>query len=310
MLEINTIQDFFNLPLEARNEIQKALRTKDRLEQFIISQRKKVGQEVKPVDAAHWEECRSCKSGGQPGWVWIEQRRDDNDIHPSQINKCMKVLFYSCTGQTSHIEERHEPRMQLIFDLGHAWHDTMQRYGRKGAWVESNNYFPELSIDPDAELPDGTPALPVAHRYWIRGSADALLQNYYLPKVPGVGDAVIRVIHEYKTINSGGYSKLTSPKPEHKRQATLYAGVFNVPLVVYVYTNKDNCGMQDFPVAFDHSIWSDITQKCELVQHYVNAEQMPPWEVTSAVLNPRECEECSYRKLCQPPLVQLGRRSA
>lgn len=311
MLEVNTIQDFYNLPLQARNEIQKALRTKDRLEQYIISQRKKVGQEVKPADAAHWAECRSCKPFGQPGFVWTEQRRDDNDIHPSQINKCLKVLYYSCTGKTAQLEERHEPRIQLIFDLGHAWHDVLQKYGRKGAWVSPKDYFPEISIDPDAVTAEGYPVLPVAHRYWIRGSADALLKNYFLPNVPGLGEVSVRVIHEYKTINNGQYSKLTSPKPEHKRQATLYAGVFDVPLVVYLYTNKDNCAVQDYPVAFDHSIWADITKKCDLVQYYVNNEQDPPWEATSAVQNPRECDDCGYRRLCQPPLVQLGgRRSA
>jgi len=309
MIEINTIQDFFNLPLQSRYEIQKALRTKDRLEQFIIGQRKVVGQEVKPVDAAHWSECRACTKTGQPGWVWVEQRRDDNDIHPSQIDKCIKTLYYACTGQTAQAEEKHEPRLQLIFDLGHAWHDVLQKYGRRGAWVEPQDYFHEVPIDPDAMTPDGQPVLPVAHRYWIRGSADALLQRYSLANVPGLGDVVIRVIHEYKTMNSGQFTKLTSPKPEHKRQANIYAAVFNVPLVVYLYTNKDNCGMQDFPVPFDHSIWSEIATKCDQVQYYVNNEMMPPWEETSAVKNPRECEGCGYLKLCQPPLVQLRRKA-
>lgn len=308
MLEINTIDQFMALPTQARDEIQKAIRAKDRLEAFLKSQNKRVGQiQVRPE--SHWQQCPKCAPFGQPGWVWHqeEEERDDSDIHPSQINKCFKFLYYSCTGAAGELEEFIDPRLQMIFDIGHAWHITVQRYGKRGAWCPPELYHPEVSIDPDAMAFDGTPALPVANYYWIRGHVDALIDRYEIDNVPGIGPVAIRLIHEYKTINSGQYSKLNRPKPEHKFQATVYAAVFNVPIVVYLYTNKDDCKTADFPVPFDHTIWADVVQRIQTVQYYVNNNFEPPWDVTSATRNPSECMDCGFRKKCQPPLRQIGR---
>lgn len=314
MLELNTIAEFQALPTNLQAEVQKALKTKDRLDEYLRTLNKKAGEEVKPSAAAHWEECLKCKPLGQPGWLWVEQSRDDSDIHPSQINKCLKFLYLSCTGQVASMEEFVEPRLRLIFDMGHAWHDTVQRYGRKGAWCAPEHYHPEAKIDPNATAHDGTPLLPIAHQYWIRGSADAVIDKYVCNNVPGLGDVSVRLIHEYKTINSNGFSKLTRPKPEHKFQATIYSAVFDAPIVVYLYTNKDNCYLADYPVAFDNGIWGEVTQKIKKVQHYVDSGQAPPWEETSAVKNASECMECGFRKLCAPPMVNLtaapGRRFA
>jgi CRISPR/Cas system-associated exonuclease Cas4 (RecB family) len=320
MLEINTIAEFQQLPTNLQSEIQKALRTKDRLEEFLRSLNTKAGQSQltegwKPCPHCLTEQpgtCRHCAAGGQPGWLWAKEGRDSSDIHPSQINRCLKLLWYSCNGQQDQAEEYIDPRLRMIFDIGHAWHDVMQRYGRMGAWGASEHYHKEVPIDPNAVAFDGTPVLPLAHQYWIRGAADAVIDRYECRNVPGIGDVSVRMVHEYKTINSGGYSKLTRPKPEHKFQATIYAAVFNVPLVVYLYTNKDNCQTADFPLPFDTGIWNEVAQKILKVQHYTNADQEPPWEETSATKNPQECMECGYRNLCKPPMVKLtaspGRR--
>jgi CRISPR/Cas system-associated exonuclease Cas4 (RecB family) len=313
VLEINTIQDFQSLPFEVQAEIQKSIKAKDRLEGFLRSLNKKVGQDSKPNHEAKWEECSKCKpfwevAQGQKGWVFYDRSRNDNDVHPSQINKCLKFLFYSCAGFTDQMEEFIDPRLRMIFDIGHAWHDTIQRYGRMGAWGDPANYHKEVRIDPEATAHDGTPILPIANKYWIRGSVDALLTKYEMYNVPKVGDVSIRLIHEYKTMNSGQFSKLTRPKPEHKYQATIYSAVFNVPIVVYLYTNKDTCNMNDFPVPFDNSIWTEVVQKIDRVQYYVENDITPPWEDTSAVQNPAECMECGFRKICSPPLSQLGKK--
>lgn len=314
MLEINTIADFQALPLEIQTEIQKSVRAKDRLELFLTGLNKRTGQETKPTHQARWEDCSCCRPfwerAGEKGRIYREQSRDDRDIHPSQINKCLKALFYACAGYTDSFEEYVEPRIRMLFDLGSAWHDTMQRYGRMGAWGDPTFYHKETPIDPDARTPEGQPVLPIADRYWIRGSADAVLTRYYLPQVPRVGDVYIRLVHEYKTMNAGQYTKLTRPKPEHKYQATMYSAVFDVPLVVYLYTNKDNSQMADFPVPFDYTIWTEITRKIDAVQYYVNENILPPWEQTAAILNPAECMECGYRRICSPPLTQIGRKVA
>lgn len=302
MIEINTIQQFLSLSLVQQQEIQKALKTKERLEHFLISMNRR--SRAPKAEKGQWVQCGKCVSTGQPGWVWWEER-DDSDVHPSQIHKCLKFLWYSCNGQAHQMEEYIEPRLRMIFDIGSAWHAVIQGYGRKGAWCEPQFYRDEAVIDPDTVTHDGTPVLPLAHHFWIRGHVDAVIERYFVPNVPGLGDVMIRIVHEYKTINANGFSKLTRPKPEHKQQATIYSAVFDVPIVVYVYTNKDDCKLIDFPVPFDPVLWNEIVQRIQKVQYYVNTEQPPPWEETSASSNPRECMECGFRKICEPPLAQI-----
>lgn len=307
MLEINTINQFLELPTQLRDEVQKAIKAKERLDNWLRSQNKRAGVEKAKIDP-HWEQCRSCAPWGQPGWVWKEDHdRDNSDIHPSQIQKCVKALWFACSGYAGQLEEFIDPRLQMIFDLGHLWHSVLQRYGSRGAWGPPELYQAEVPIDPDAKTFDGHPVHPLAEQYWIKGHVDAVVDKYFLENVPGIGPMSIRLVHEYKTINSNNYTKLTRPKPDHKYQATIYAAVLDVPIVVYLYTNKDDCKTADFPVPFDHTIWNEVVQKIVTVQEYVNGQQVPPWEITSAVKNQAECMECGYRKLCQPPLKQIGR---
>jgi hypothetical protein len=49
MLELNTIADFQRLPFELQANVQKALRTKDRLEDFLRGLNKKPGDPTKPT---------------------------------------------------------------------------------------------------------------------------------------------------------------------------------------------------------------------------------------------------------------------
>ena len=307
MLEINTVSEFLALPTPLRDEVQKAIRAKDRLDNWLRSQNKRVDSAPKKMEP-HWEPCRSCKKWDQPGWVWKEEHeRDNSDIHPSQIGKCMKALWFACAGYADQLEEFIEPRLQMIFDIGSLWHLIMQGYGSRGAWGPKERYQAEVPIDPDATTFDGHPVHPVAAHYWIKGHVDAVVDKYEIEHVPGIGPMSIRLVHEYKTINSNQYSKLLRPKPEHKYQATIYAAVLDIPIVVYMYTNKDDCKTADFPVPFDHTIWNEVVTKISQVQHYVNNNETPPWELTSAVSNSAECESCGFRKACQPPLIQLGR---
>lgn len=304
MLEINTIKDFLSLPTNVRDDIQKAIRAKDRLDDFLRSQNHSANR---PIITPHWEACKKCTKWNQPGWVWVEEhKRDNSDIHPSQMDRCLKSIVYACSGQADNLERIIEPRFQQLLDLGTAWHSVMQGYGKSGAWGNPEVYHPEVSIDPDAVDINGNPVHELASYYWIKGHVDAIIDRYEV-NVPGLGPIAIRLVHEYKTININGFSKLNRPKPEHKMQATIYSAVFDIPIVVYLYTNKDDNKMADYPVPFDHTIWNDVINKINKVQDYTEANQLPPWEETSAVLNPMECGECGYRRLCQPPLKKLGK---
>ena len=146
--------------------------------------------------------------------------------------------------------------------------------------------------------------------YWIKGHVDALIDPYVIT-VPGIGNVAIRIVHEYKTINSNGYRSLTNkPKSDHVWQATIYSMMLDAPIVVYIYTNKDNCQQADFPIPFDYNLWAKIEEKIRKIQYYVEAKMAPPWEETNAVLSPRECIECPYLKLCEPPQSAVQKLTA
>lgn len=295
MLEIMTIGDYMALPALQREEIQKALRVRDRLDKWLD---RVVNTKRPPLLQSEWKKCKACDPE-YPGWV-LHEPRNNSDIHPSQVNKCIKKLWYDCAGYAQYQEEHIEPRLQRTFDLGHAWHHTVQGYGRGGAWCDKEHYHDEVEIDPDKLGPDGRPTLPVAHHLWIRGSVDAIIDRYVIPDVPTLGDVTVRMVHEYKTINSNGFTNLKRPKPEHKWQAMIYSAVFDVPLVVFLYLNKDTSAQIDYPIQFDGALWQQIEQKLLTVRHYIEADQFPPWEITSAVKDPAECKECGYLKICEP----------
>ena len=325
MLTVHTISDWFRLPGSTQTAILKNLRTKTRLEDWLRSLNdKKKRMFTKPF----YMKCKEC---GGKGKFWVEPR-DSSDIHPSQITKCSQKLWFDCSAvemdwptefdengnptKTERMlvpyykiaEEYIEPKLRMIFDLGHGVHDMFQKYGMRGAWGDKRAYFPEFPIDPDKKNQQGDTLLPNAEAFWIKGSVDALLHPYII-HVPGIGDVSLRVIHEYKSINDNGYSRLNSPKADHKWQATIYSKVLNVPIVVYIYLNKNNSFMADFPVPFDPGLWNAIEDKIDAVQRNVEAGTRFPWEETSAVLNPRDCTECGYHKICNPPAPTKKTRS-
>lgn len=297
MLTINTIPEFYALPEHYRIAILRAIDTKTRLVDWL---------DKKSREPKRWHKhsfigkCRECDGAGQ----YKHSPRDSRDIHPSQITKCIKKIWFDCSVSEVtdkdgdavpyyvYSEEYVDPYLQMIFDQGHGIHNQYQGYGERGAW--GKNYASEATIDPDAG------DLPLAEVYWIRGSVDAILDPYHV-EVPGLGTVAIRIIHEYKSINDNGYTQLKSPKPDHKWQASIYSRVFDVPVVVYLYVNKDNNKLADFPVPFDFQLWDTIEKKIEKIQYYVDRKQLPMWEETSAVLKPRECESCPYLRLCNPP---------
>lgn len=296
MLEINTIQEFMELPAEHRDSILRSINTKQRLENHLLSFNEKKEKSEEP----HYKKCKRCDT---TGWILVEPR-NAKDIHASQIHKCVKKLWYDCSGYTDKAEQNVSAQGRMIFDQGHAIHDMLQRYGESGAYCEKNFYQAEVPIVPDEEeaKSKGVHILPVAKEYRIRSFVDAINWRVILPDVPEVGDVAIRILHEYKTIGRTGYSALQRPKPEHVMQAMVYCACFCIPVVTFVYFDKDRCQIADFNIPFDPYVWGVVSTKIKTVLGYVDRGEMPPWDVTAAVQNPTECLECEYYNYCNPPI--------
>ena len=319
MLEIRSIADFRSLPPVHQSSILKELKTKIRLEDWLRSLNdKKKNKLTKPIDVR----CRNC---GGAGTITLTPR-NASDIHPSQLHKCVKKIWMDCStvmvdfpvldakgNPTGSVEQREvpyteyaegyiEPRLRIIFDIGHGVHDMFQGYGYRGAWGPGKNYQAEYKVDPDAKHADGTAVHPLAEAFWIRGAIDAVIDPYLIKEVPGLGPVAIRVIHEYKTINSNGYGRLTRPKADHKWQATIYAVAVDAPVIIFIYLNKDNSQFADFPVPVEPGMVAEIEKKIAKIQYYVEAGQCPPWEETASTENPYECQSCEYMRICNPPI--------
>jgi hypothetical protein len=186
----------------------------------------------------------------------------------------------------------HEARELLIFDIGTAAHNMFQAFGMAGAW--GSYYKPEIPIE----------ATEVAQDLYIVGHADA--DNILvIDDIAGWPIFEVGIVHEYKTINDNGFDSLKGkPKPQHKRQATIYSACLNRPVVVYLYFNKNNSNIQDFPVQFDPTVWEDIRKRVAVVKAALIAQKEPPAEVGY------HCSQCPYVYQCAAYAAAKGKKGA
>jgi len=305
MIEINTIQDFFALTREQRGDICRNLNTVGRLKEYLntLNNPRTVSND--------WKPCSKC---GMKGWVMEQhEERNNADIHASQIHKCIKHAWYSCNEYVLQRKSKVEPEGRLVFDHGHMLHHMLQSYGKKGAWGDPKYYQDEVVIVPNAQEAKDRKAhiLEEAIKYRIRSSVDAIIWKYVVNNVRDLGDVSIRVIHEYKSIGPGkptkdgtlygGFAALKGPLPYHKQQGIIYQHCFNIPIIVFLYYNKGNDMIADFPVPYDYLTWNMVKGKIDRILNYVDKQEMPPWEETSAILDSSECKTCDYLTVCNPP---------
>jgi CRISPR/Cas system-associated exonuclease Cas4 (RecB family) len=284
VVQLHTIDQWMQVDLRLRPLILMELKVKDRLQKFLS----KLSNGPAPTEA-EWVPCSKCN---KKGWVLDEPRYPG--IHPSQLpHPCMLKVWNEMTGVEGH--EKIEPRTRLIFDIGHAVHHMMQTYGAHGAWGDVF-YKPESKLTGEIQ--------PLSEELMIEGSADA--ENIIIvDNIPNAPIYEVGVVHEYKTINTDGYGKLSRPKPEHKQQATIYAKVLNRPIVVYLYLNKNDSSLKDFPVEFDPAQWNTLEHKARLLVQYFDAGQPPPAETGY------HCQQCPYSYGCAAyKAMALGRVAA
>lgn len=201
-------------------------------------------------------------------------------IHPSQIgHACMLKIYNQMIGVEG--TPKFDLRGQLIFNLGSQIHLMFQGYGRKGAW--GPNYKDEVRISEDLQ--------EIAYQLFLEGSADA--ENIIImDDIPGHPIYEVGVIHEYKSINEKGFKDLAGPKPEHKLQALIYSKALNRPIVCYLYMNKNNCELADYPVGFSQAEWKKLEEKIVRLNSFYNAGEPPPG--TSGY----HCKDCEFRNTC------------
>lgn len=280
VVQLHTIDQWFQVDPQIRALILKNLKLKDRLWKFL-------GETIRmpaPTEP-FWAPCKKCDRRG-----WYEVHPRYPGIHPSQINNdCMLRLYNDVVGIEG--QQRHEARMQLVFDLGHAVHAMFQSYGLKGAW--GPYYIPEAPINGELQQ--------LAEMLMIEGHADAdTIITVDIEGSPVIYE--VGVVHEYKTINTHGFSKLTRPKPEHLRQALIYSACLNRPVVAYLYFDKNDSNLVDFPVEFNPELWRIISAKIQMMVDFYKRGVAPQGDPGY------HCQECPYVNSCHDYRESMTRR--
>lgn len=288
VVTLHTIEQWYSLDPLVRAELLQRIKIKDRLLRWLKS------QEVSPhnqLNEPKYVPCRHCNKGGvveTKGWVLLEPRYPG--IHPSQISSPCLLKVYNEMMDKGKVSTR-EAKDLLILDLGKHIHDMFQSYGERGAW--GPKYQKEVSINPDVQ--------PLAAELYLEGSADA--ENYLLiDDIPNSPAYEIRLVHEYKSIKKENFEKLAKPKPEHREQAMIYCAVLNAPVVVYLYLNKNDSSLLDFPVEFDHAVWGKVHGKAQALLNHYDEETPPPGSTGY------HCNDCSYVYDCPAAKAAQKRR--
>lgn len=285
-VQLHTIEQWFTLDQPVRVEILKALKIKDRLFSFLYGLNNRHSDEH--VQQAEWRRCSACYDSPHPGYYLAEPRYDG--IHPSSIaSECLYKIYLDMTGAPS--QERVEAALRITFDIGKAVHSMFQDYGRRGAW--GPRYAKEVPINGEYQQ--------IAEALMIEGHADA--DNILtVDNIPGAPIFEVGVVHEYKTMRSNIFGKLTRPKPEHKQQAMIYAAALNRPVVVYLYLNKDDSNVLDFPVEFDPGVWSVMEGKARYLKEMYDKKTAPPASTGY------QCKDCKYQKSCADYLATIRKK--
>jgi len=179
-------------------------------------------------------------------------------------------------------------RMMRIVDLGTMIHLYIQvNLRRAGMLVER-----EVKIN--------------APEYGIKGSCDGIAdfqgydtnQRYFAGRLP----------IEIKTINTNGFAGLKTAKPDHIKQASIYAHFLGYKQTLFIYYNKDNSEIKTYIVDNDNTFLELFLELAHMiVTHYAQETKgTRSKDITKHNLPPRICgsfscdraTHCPYRNTC------------
>jgi len=217
---------------------------------------------------------------------WNKERRS-RIFHPSSISHpCDFKLYLDLIG--AHSINKFGSHLQCIFDLGTAVHEMMQYYLASHAMYHDWEYMDEVAFAPENS--------PEADRLRVCGSADGLATRVLRV---GKKKLKVKIVFEFKTIASGGYSKLgNKPQKAHIQQTHMYMRCLDAPITVVIYINKNDSSMVAFPLLFDAHTWKPLEARLIDIADRADRLDDPPKTVGY------NCHDCGYLEDCNPPLPQ------
>jgi len=195
---------------------------------------------------------------------------------------CGRALYYGYIGAKA--ENSFEPRLRRIFDNGSGIHLQLQMYLHHYAKThkKTDKFQDEVSIKPENNA--------IADQYDISAHMNGLYE-FITPNIHA------RAGLEIKSINDDGFKATKGAHQEHIIQGTVYQACLDLPIMVFLYYNKNDSSLAEYIQVFDEDRWRSITQKLDYVRECAMKGEEPPQEITFG------CRNCKYVKTCKPPKV-------
>lgn len=239
--------------------------------------------------------------------IMMPDERDNSMIRLSGAGDCSRKIAYTVMGAP---KEPESLRTKVIFAIGHALHEMMQR------WI----------LDIGWSVPTLIEHTLIDEVRRIRGTVDAITERLGPDGYPS--DTGRRRIIEIKTMTNlpwrsptgkeylGAFSRLDKPKDRHIDQATAYARLWNdahpddpVNLITFIYIAKDG-GDNERPIrvfteAPSAKRWEKLDKKFASIWKYLDAGELPPPDYDPTSQYP-PCSYCPYKALCLETEVVCG----
>ncbi len=201
--------------------------------------------------------------------------RTNGCFHPSELYKgCRRRLAYEYLQAPTNDVNR-DPRMQMIFEVGHGVHYRLQKMAKRLAERHGWTFNDEVKIRASD------------NHWYIGGSCDGIWYFANDP-IPNLG-------LEIKTINKNDFNALVhQPKKEHIYQGNIYMGCLGIPKMAFWYMCKDNSQMKEFVVEFDQKLFEEQMAEVEDILLQLQKGKLPAKCKTDCV-DPG----CKYLNVCQ-----------
>ena len=211
---------------------------------------------------------------------------------PSGISGCKRSLYYQLTGA--------EPdgtvdsvNLVGICESGTDRHEIIQRYithmkdyNVECEWVDVAQYLKQQGItNPGVVSRNGYETKLFNSEYNMRFLCDGLVKykgEYY--------------IIEIKTESTHKYNNHTEPFSEHKLQSACYAMNLQVPRVIFIYENRDNCDKKGYLFEVPEAMMDKVKGIIGYVNQCVETNTLPPKELD-------KCTYCKYKNMCTREMI-------
>lgn len=199
-----------------------------------------------------------------------DSEHNDGRYHASALTGCPALLFLYMEGFP--IPRKPEPKTFRIFGNGDGVHERIQVQLARAGILETAEF--DETMETPIEIPE----------YNIGGHTDGVLNfgpkvdtgktiRMFGKKVPvfRFKNTRNRAILEIKSINERGFAevkKAGQPKPEHIKQANVYAHAKGVPRIIFIYENKNNQEWLEYSVNYSERLYKETVATIKLVERW------------------------------------------